>query len=89
MLGLNDVSLKETQFYKDAFSEGLSQGLNQGQQREAALVLRLLRRRLGALTAAQETRIRQLPVLELETLGEALLDFEKPADLEYWLAGRE
>ncbi len=85
MLGLNDVSLKETQFYKDVFSEGLSQGLSQGQQREAALVLRLLRRRLGALTSAQETRIQQLPVQDLETLGETLLDFEKLADLEHWL----
>ena len=75
------MSLKETQFYKDVFSEGLSQG----QQREIALVLRLLRRRLGALTPTQEMRIQQLPVLELETLGESLLDFEKPADLEHWL----
>ena len=84
MLGFNDVSLKETQFYKDVFSEGLSQG----QQHEVALVLRLLCRCLGALTTTMETQIQQLPVLELETLGEALLDFEKPADLENWLLQR-
>ncbi|HRD49790.1 MAG TPA: DUF4351 domain-containing protein [Candidatus Contendobacter sp.] len=52
------------------------------------MVIRLLRRRLGSLTTAQETRIQQLPVLELEALGEALLDFEKAADLECWLTGR-
>jgi hypothetical protein len=48
-------------------------------------VLRLLRRRLGAVPAEAESRIRALPVAELEALGEALLDWHTPAELMTWL----
>jgi len=48
-------------------------------------VLRQLRRRLGALAAAIENQIRALPVADLEALGEALLDWQTPAELMAWL----
>jgi len=45
-------------------------------QQQAALVLRQLRHRFGALAPEQEARIRALSVTALEALGEALLDFD-------------
>jgi hypothetical protein len=48
--------------------------------------LRLLNRRLGQVAASIEEQIRQLPVEQLEDLGEALLDFEGEAVLLHWLA---
>ncbi len=98
MLHLPDVELKQTRFYQDVFAEGRVEGRAEGhvegrvegraegqQQEAAALVLRLLRRRLGALSAEAESRIRALPVAELEALGEALLDWRTPAELMAWL----
>jgi predicted transposase YdaD len=62
------------------------QGIEQGMQRgEATLVLRLLNRRLGQVAASVEEQVRQLPVEQLEDLGEALLDFQSEADLLHWL----
>ena len=67
-------------------AEGHAEGRTEGQQQgEAALVLRQLRRRLGAVSAEVESRIRALPVVELEALGEALLDWHTPAELMAWL----
>ena len=98
MLHLPEVELKQTRFYQDVFAEGRTEGRaegrtegraegrTEGQQQEAvALVLRQLRRRLGALAADVEDRIRALPVADLEALGEALLDWQTPADLLAWL----
>ena len=86
MLHLPEVELKQTRFYQDVFAEGRVEGRTEGQQQgEAALVLRLLSRRLGAMPAEAESRIRALPVAELEALGEALLDWRTPAELMAWL----
>ena len=75
-----------TRFYQEVFAEGRTEGRTEGQQQEAAvLVLRQLRRRLGAVPAEAESRIRALPVAGLETLGEALLDWRTPAELMVWL----
>jgi hypothetical protein len=49
-------------------------------------VLRLLHRRICALTEVQQERIKALPVEPLEYLGEALLDFTAAADLDAWLS---
>ena len=93
MLHLPEVELKQTRFYQDVFAEGRvegrvegrTEGREEGRQQEAALVLRQLRRRLGALSADVETQIRALPVADLEALGEALLDWHTPAELLAWL----
>jgi hypothetical protein len=50
------------------------------------MALRLLRRRCGQLSPKQEACLRALRLEQLETLAEALLDFEGPSDLEAWLA---
>ncbi|MBK5938183.1 DUF4351 domain-containing protein [Halochromatium roseum] len=68
-------------------AEGREEGREEGRRREAERVaLRLLRRRLGSLTKAQQAHIQALPVDPLEDLIEALLDFSTEADLETWLA---
>ena len=94
MLHLPDVELKQTRFYQDVFAEGRTEGHTEGraegraegqQQGEAALVLRQLSRRLGAMPAEAESRIRAFPVEELEALGEALLDWHTLAELMAWL----
>ncbi len=65
---------------------GLKRGLKRGrQQGEAGLVLKQLRRRLGAISAAQERAIRNLSLRRVERLGEALLGFQSRADLVRWL----
>jgi len=74
MLDLKDTTLKETRFYQEVLQEG-----------EAALLLRLLTRRCGSLSATQQAQIEALPRQQLEALGEALLDFTGMADLEGWL----
>ena len=51
------------------------------------IVLRLLNRRCGKLTIAQQDKVRSLPITDIENLGEALLDFSKMTDLEIWLDG--
>ncbi|MFN7897541.1 MAG: DUF4351 domain-containing protein [Cyanobacteriota bacterium] len=61
-----------------------------GQQAEAAsMTLRLLQRRCGPLSTAQQTQIQALPLAELEALAEALLDFRGAADLTAWLSQRQ
>jgi len=65
--------------------EGRQEGLTQGKE---ALVERLLRRRLGAVPSDVTARLGHLSPDQLDDLGEALLDFSGPADLEQWLARR-
>ncbi|MBD1924239.1 DUF4351 domain-containing protein [Microcoleus sp. FACHB-831] len=65
--------------------EGIRRGLHQGQQREVALVLRQLNRRLGTLRLDLRERISRLEIDRVEDLGEALLDFSSEAELIEWL----
>jgi len=65
---------------------GLQEGRQEGRQSgEVALVLRLVQRRMGAMDEAIASRIRSLPMEQLETLAEALLDFTQPQELITWL----
>ncbi len=49
-------------------------------------LLRLLNRRCGPLSEATTAQIQALPLEQLESLADALLDFQSPADLAAWLA---
>ena len=89
--GIELAELSETRAYQDILAkgreEGREEGLEQGGQREAALlVLKLLRRRFGSVTAEQDATIRGLSTTQLEELAESLMDFASPADLTAWLA---
>jgi predicted transposase YdaD len=92
MLDLTDTDLKQTRFYRDVFTEGEEAGRQEGRREEGvSLILRLLQRRCGELAPAIRERITRLSLSQLETLAEALLEFQGIADLEQWLAthGRE
>ncbi len=79
MLGLSE--LKQTKVYQQALAEGREEG----RQRELALIMRLLTRRIGAIEPRWQSRIQQLSTTQLEELGEAVLDFSNAADLVTWL----
>jgi predicted transposase YdaD len=79
--------MRESVFYQEIEAQGERRGLERGRQEEAAaLILRQLTRRPGNLPNTLRAQVEQLPLPELETLGEALLDFQTLADLETWLA---
>jgi predicted transposase YdaD len=81
--------------YREIFGLGHQQGEKKGEQKgeqkgpqaeAAAISLRLLGHRFGALTPSQQARIQDLPLSALETLSVALLDFQGPEDLNTWLS---
>lgn len=80
MLGLSE--LKQTRVYQEARAEGRQEG-------ETTLILRLLVRRLGQVDLEVRSQIGQLPVEQLEELGEALLDFTSTQDLTDWLENHQ
>jgi len=72
---------------QQGLEQGIEQGLEQGRQQEAsALLLRQLERRCGPLQPGLRHTISTLPLERLEELGDAVLDFQGPADLEHWLS---
>jgi len=79
MLGLQ---LADTRVYREAKEDGREEGRQEG---ESALILRLLSRRIGEVTPERRSQIQALSINQLEALGEALLDFTQPEDLEEWL----
>ena len=86
LLGLNQGSRRKLSKSSPA---GCNVGIEQGRQQEAAsLVVRLLNRRLGMVSLQLQEQIQSLSTVELEHLGEALLDFTNTADLETWLGNR-
>lgn len=80
------VVLRESPWYQEILNEGEIKGRQEGRQEgERSLILRLLSRRIGQIAPQTEAKILTLSVAELETLGEALLDFSSPNDLDEWL----
>ncbi|WP_254062957.1 DUF4351 domain-containing protein [Microcystis aeruginosa] len=63
----------------------MRQGIEQGIEREKTLILRQLKRKLGEINPALETKIMQLSIDDVEALGEALFDFSAVEDLINWL----
>jgi predicted transposase YdaD len=61
---------------------GLEKGLQQGEQ---SLILRQLTRRVGEVAPAMLQQIQELTLVQLESLGEALLDFTSADDLATWM----
>ena len=80
--------LRHTRAAQQWIEEGRLEGEAQGRALgEANVTLRLLNRRCGPLSDATTARIQALPLQQLETLAEALLDFAGASDLEAWLNG--
>lgn len=84
MGGITLEDLHNSSAYREIFGQGLQEGRLEG---ELELTKRQLQRRCGQRSSAQQTRIRELSLPQLETLAEALLDFQGPADLDTWLDG--
>ena len=74
--------LRHTRVAQEWIEEGRLEGAAQG---EAKVMLRQLNRRCGPLADVTTARIQALPLKQLETLADALLDFRGPADLAAWL----
>jgi predicted transposase YdaD len=79
-----------TSWMEQGIAEGERRGEQRGEQRgrteEArSLILRLLVRRVGVLSAHVEAQVQSLDLQKLEALGEASLDFAQLRDLTDWL----
>ncbi|GBL09715.1 hypothetical protein MSj_01194 [Microcystis aeruginosa Sj] len=88
---LREEIMRESVIYQDIRESGKAQGREEGREegrREEAvsLILRLLNRRLGEISSTLSQQIRELSLEQLETLGEALLDFTSLTDLTTWLS---
>jgi hypothetical protein len=69
---------------------GYERGKQEGRQEgEQTIILRLLQKRLGDLSPEVRQRIQSLSLIQLEALGEALLDFTTIADLLNWLQANQ
>jgi predicted transposase YdaD len=93
--GIPREEIRHTRAVQEWLAEGRQEGLQAGRQEgrqeglqagEVNVTLRLLGRRCGPLSEAATARIQALPLEKLESLAEALLDFQGPSDLAAWLA---
>ena len=93
MLDLREADITKTRFYQEVLligrHEGEQIGRREGEQfglqiGEAKMGIRQLTRRCGNLSPFQMQKVRSLSLPELESLGEALLDFQNVSDLENW-----
>jgi predicted transposase YdaD len=64
------------------YERGIAEGKQEGEQN---LVIRLLQKRVGSLPEEIRKKIQTLSLNQLESLGEALLDFTAIEDLFNWL----
>ena len=71
MLG---IELQQTRVYQEAKADG-----------EKIVVTKMLDRKLGNITPEVRLRVNSLSIEQLESLGEALLDFGQIHDLVSWL----
>ena len=73
--------LKKTKVYEEFYAEWQQEAV----AHERALVVRLLKRKVGKLPEATLFQVDQLSLMQLEELAETLLDFDSLADLDAWL----
>lgn len=76
----------EARGLQEGLQEGRQEGRQEGLEKERALIVRQLTRKVGRLPEVVLEAMQQLSLAQLEDLGEALLDFEGLANLEAWLA---
>jgi predicted transposase/invertase (TIGR01784 family) len=74
MLGITDVSLKDTRFYQEAKEDGLQ-----------SLLLLLLTQKCGPLSDDLNVAIQLLAPAQIQSLALALLNFSQRSDLDTWL----
>jgi predicted transposase YdaD len=77
--------MKESVIYQEIFETGEQHGEQRALQREKALILRQISRRVGEVPQDLRSSVELLSIDQLEALGEALLDFNSLQDLQNWL----
>ncbi|MGR3278681.1 Rpn family recombination-promoting nuclease/putative transposase [Acaryochloris marina NIES-2412] len=83
---INQVLRKEIMQQSVIYQEWKEEFLQEGRQEEGqSLILRQLTRRIGGVTPQLRSQIQSLSLDQIESLGEALLDFTESADLVNWL----
>jgi predicted transposase YdaD len=70
---------------EEGMQKGRQQGLEEGKQQVLSVILRLIGRRLGPIDTPVRQRISELDAVQLEKLGDALLDFADAGELLEWL----
>ncbi len=94
---LRSETMQESVIYQEIKAEGIQEGIQEGRQkglqeglqRERRLVSRLLGRKVGAIPEVEQRQIDRLSAEQLESLGEALLDFDNLEALSSWLQSRD
>jgi len=87
LINLPTDHLRHTRWAQEWIEEGRQEGEARGRAAEAAaMAIRQLNHRCGPLSAATTARIQALPLQQLESLSDALLDFAGANDLASWLA---
>ena len=70
---------------EQGLEQGREQGLQQGKQRMLSLLTRQIEKRLGPIDTTLQAGISGLNLDQIESLGDAVLDFDGPDDLKNWL----
>ncbi|NET69821.1 MAG: Rpn family recombination-promoting nuclease/putative transposase [Sphaerospermopsis sp. SIO1G2] len=87
---LSEDIMKESVIYQDIFQQGELKGEIKGELKgEIKFCLRLLQQRFGELDTEIITRVKNLPVEQLENLGAALFNISEVGDLVTWLNQQE
>ena len=77
-----EVIMRLTPFYQQDIALAVEEGkIAEGMK----LIIRQLNRRIGEISPLLIAQVQKLPIEQIESLGEALLDFNKLDDLETWL----
>ena len=84
-----DLGVKEADERLLAAQRALERSQEQSLAAQRSLLVRQLNRKLGPISADSINQINTLPIAQLESLGEALLDFGTIADLTTWLDNQE
>jgi predicted transposase YdaD len=72
-----EETMEESVIYQEIINRG-----------KLELISRLLKRRIGEISAKLESQIKELSGEKLDELSEAILDFSKPDDLVNWIANQ-
>jgi predicted transposase YdaD len=83
---INQVLRKDIMQQSVIYQEWKEEFLQEGKLEEGqSLIVRQLTRRVGILPSETRSQVESLSLDQLESLGEALLDFSGSSDLELWL----
>ncbi len=81
-----ELIMKLSPIYMERLAEREEIGLQRGKQEEASqLIFKLLQRKVGSLSPQIQQQVENLSLEKLESLGEALLDFNSLDNLNSWL----